>query len=185
MKRIALLALFGVSAVLASAQSRTDFQTIQGLYGVDVNFSQNALWYQLVVWEAPQLAWNGQFYNIRSVLGIYALSNANDLTANMNPETGFLRGVDNAGIGGAAGWKADATPGVLPGNTITFQFNDLNTTDVADRGFWVRLDRNANGTNSDLAYVTLSPDAVPEPGTIAALMGVGLWLGRRRYSRAK
>lgn len=172
MRNFAILGTLALAGI-ASAQSRSSFQQVTNLTGVTANI--NTLQLSLSVAAAPTFTYQNVNYTVTEVFGVWALDNDDDMSATGSNQNGWSYDDSYTGTGGIAGWKTNPNNGIV-NSGLTFNYSSLSGT-VENMGFHVRVD----GTFPTGGNTLFIENAVPEPGTIAALgLGALVLLRRKR-----
>lgn len=180
MRKLAFLAFLGVASV-GFSQTRQSFLDVDSMSGITVNISNGGLTYEVILGSSPTFTLNSISYDITDLFGFWVLDNEDP--DNLNASAGKFGdwdvNVNYAQGGGIAGWRTNPNTGITPGNSETFTFTTLNSSDVEQLGFHVRIDGVFPGTLGDTGYITL----VPEPASLAVLGLGALALLRRRRQK--
>ncbi len=172
---IILSGLLVGGASLSLAQSRSSFQVVTGLTGL--NSSLTGMTLETALGVGSTFILGGDTYTIKDVFGIWLLDDNNDLAATGSNSSPWSYNDNYAGTGGIAGWKTNPNTGITPGNSQTLTYTSLTGT-PEHFGYHVRLTSNLSGGGSDTLFIQGQP--VPEPATMAVL-GIGaLAMARRR-----
>ncbi|MFN8220855.1 MAG: PEP-CTERM sorting domain-containing protein [Fimbriimonadales bacterium] len=173
MRNYLILGALALSA-MASAQSRSSFQTVTNTTGIVTTI--NGVQLTLNVAAVPTFVLNSTTYHVTEVFGVWALDNNDDMTGTGSTQNGWGFDSNYSGTGGIAGWKTNPNSGFV-NNTKVFNYTTLNGT-YENVGYHVRIAEQFQGSNT--LYIE---NAVPEPGTIAAL-GLGAVALIRRRKKA-
>lgn len=176
--------VFGVAiAVLTGASSAatlSSFNLVDGISGITVTPNGGGS-YTVAVSATPTFTVTNNTYQVTDVIGFYGLSFVNDFSPLPTlPTNGFFADDStNASTGGIAGWKSNPNKGLTPGQSKVFTFTGLNTGQINDFGFHVRINGTFPGTSGNTGNIRANPTPAPGAG-ILAVGGLVLTARRRR-----
>lgn len=165
-------------ASLSLAQSRSSFQIVTGLTGL--NSSLTGMTLETALGVGSTFTLGGNSYTIKDVFGIWLLDDNDDFSATGANSSPWSYNANDSGTGGIAGWKTNPNTGITPGNSKTLTYTSMTGT-PEHFGYHVRLTSNLAGTGDDTVFIQGQP--VPEPATMAVL-GIGALAMARRRRRA-
>jgi hypothetical protein len=178
MKKTVLGAAVAALLATAHAQTRSSFLSVQDIVGIDCVISNGGLTYTVTFNPGAYFKYNNVNYFITDLIGVYALSNDDDLTVTNHDIDTFHVDNSNAGPGGIAGWRSNPNQGLTSGQSKVFTFDALSVDRVEQQGFHVRIDGTFPGTDGNTGSIT--KDVVPEPTTMIGLIAGGAALLARR-----
>lgn len=173
-------AVFAVAALAGAASGTTysSFNVVNAISGITVT-PQGAGAYNVSVSLNPTFTITGNTYQVTDVIGFYGLNGTGDYSPLPTLPTlgSFKDDSTNSGPGSIAGWKSNPNQGLTPGQSKVFTFTGLNTSQIQEFGFHVRLNGTFPGTSGNTGNIR-----VPAPGA-GTLAACGLLIVARRRRR--
>lgn len=166
---------------VANATTRGSFLDVDSFSDITFTSNYGGLSTIVSLGANPTFTVGANTYHITSIIGFYALSDDDDLTATNSNFTGnfgpWSTDNSNSGVGGIAGWKSNPNNGMSLSSSETFTFSALSSLNVERLGLHVvtsELFPNTTGNTGNIAIV-------PEPAAFAVLgLGVFGLVSRRR-----
>ena len=168
------VSIWGVLMVgVAQATTRSSFLDADSYSGMTFISNFGGLSTIASLGSNPTFTIGTNTYHITSIIGLYALSDNNDLTVTNSNFSGnfgpWSTDNSNSGPGGIAGWKSNPNKGITLNHSETFTFQALSANLVNRIGLHVATQELFPGTSGNTGNVSI----VPEPASFAVL-GLGL-----------
>ncbi|SRR5581483_9798917 len=178
MKKTVLGAAVLALLAAAHAETRSSFLGVDSTTGIDCVISNNGLTYTVTFQPGAFFTYQGNNYYLTDLIGVYALSDDDDLDVVNHDIDTFKVANSNSGPGGIGGWRSNPNQGLTSGQSKVFTFDSLSVDKVERQGYHVRIDGTFPGTDGNTGFITV--DVVPEPTTMIGLIAGGAALLARR-----